>query len=179
MVVSPLLFLKCRCLVAARRLCAASAIRRRSRQAWRSASWSAGSFARRSRLDVVHDRAGPIDAPLHLRKDVRIDALVALDVVAHAARRVEVDGLERPHEGPAQRKAFADADIDVLDAGIAVGDEPEGFLQQRALHPVHDEAVELALHHDRRLAGGDAGRRALARRSRATSRAPARLRRPG
>ena len=35
---------------------------------------------------------------------------------------------------------------------IAVGDEAEGLLEQRALHPVHDEAVDLALHHDRRVA---------------------------
>ena len=81
--------------------------------------------------------------------------LVALDVVAHAARRVEVDGLERPHERPAQRQAFADADVDILDRGVAVGDQAEGLFQQRALQAVHDEAVELALHDDRRLAGRD------------------------
>ena len=45
---------------------------------------------------------------------------------------------------------------------VAVGDEAEGLLQQGALHPVHDEAVELPLHHDRRLADAahDARRRA-------------------
>ena len=56
--------------------------------------------------------------------------LIAFGVVAHAAGRVEVDGLERPHEAPAQRQALADADVDVLDAGVAVGDEPERLLQQ-------------------------------------------------
>ena len=35
---------------------------------------------------------------------------------------------------------------------VAVGDQAERLLEQRTLHPVHDEAVELAPHHDRRLA---------------------------
>ena len=81
--------------------------------------------------------------------------MVALRIIAHAAGRIEVDGLERPHEGPAQRKPFPDADVDILDRGVAVGDEAEGLFEKRPLHAVHDEAVELALHHDRRLAGGD------------------------
>jgi hypothetical protein len=40
-------------------------------------------------------------------------------------------------------------------AGKAVGDEPKRFFQKRALEAVHDEAVEFALHHQRRLADGD------------------------
>ncbi len=95
----------------------------------------------------------PIDAPLHRRKYPGVDLLIALGVIAHAAGRVEIDGLERPHEAPAQRQPLADADIDVLDARIAVGDQAERLLQQRALKPVHHEAVDLALHHDGRVAG--------------------------
>ena len=106
-------------------------------------------------LDGLEHLAGPVDAALHLREETLVDVLVALDIVADAAGRIEVDGLERTHERPAQRQAFADADIDILDRGVAVGDEAEGLLEQRALHAVHDEAVELALHHDRRLAGRD------------------------
>ena len=37
--------------------------------------------------------------------------------------------------------------------GIAVGHQPERLLKQGALHAVHDEAVELLLHHQRCMAG--------------------------
>ena len=68
-----------------------------------------------------------------------------------------------PMNDQRKRQALADADIDVLDAAVAVGDEAERLLEQRTLHAVHDEAVELALHHDRRLADAaeDIARRAL------------------
>ena len=148
----------------AQRLCAASAIRRRSRQAWRSPSLSAARRFAPLRLDFVHDRAAPVGAPLGRTENAGIDALVALGVVAHARRRIEVDRLERPHEGPAQREPIANADINVLDPRIALLDEPERLFQQRALQPVHDEAVDLALHDDRRVTGGaQEARRALDR----------------
>ena len=93
--------------LSARRLCAASAISRRSRHACRSTSLSAGRRLRRSASTFVHDRPGPIDAPLRGGKDAGVDLLITLGVVAHAARRIEVDGLERPHEAtsatPARR----------------------------------------------------------------------------
>ena len=162
------------------RLCAASAISRRSRQIWRSLQLGPpAALARRSRSTVSMHLAGPVDAALHLREEARVDLLVALDIVAHAARRIEVDGLERTHEGPAQRQAVADADIDILDRGIAVGDQAERLLEQRALQAVHDEAVELALHHDRRLAGGDQEGAGALDDGRDRSRAPARPRPPG
>ena len=50
-------------------------------------------------------------------------------------------------------KPVADADVDILDAGVALGHEAERLLEQRALQTVHDKAVDLALHHDRRMAG--------------------------
>src|SRR5579862_3590987 len=53
-------------------------------------------------LDFVQGRSRPLHRP-HLRwRQALIDALVAQDIVAHALRRVEVDGLEGPHEAPAQ-----------------------------------------------------------------------------
>ncbi len=105
-------------------------------------------------LDFVHDRPAPIDAPLRRREDAGVDALIAVGIVAHAGGRVEVDGLERPHEGPAQCEALTNPDIDVLNPRIALLDEPEGFFKQRPLQPVHDKAVELSLHDDRRMTGG-------------------------
>jgi len=60
---------------------------------------------------------------VYLDERVSVDPPVALDVIAYAAGCVEVDRLERTHERPAQRQPVADADI--LDTGIAVGDEPE------------------------------------------------------
>src|SRR5277367_2070028 len=56
-------------------------------------------------LDRIENRAAPIGAPLHALENVGIDRLVALDVIAHAGRRIEVDGLERADEGPAQGQA--------------------------------------------------------------------------
>src|SRR6185437_5643500 len=103
-------------------------------------------------LDAVHDRAAPVGAPLGRGKDTGVDALITFGIVSHAAGRVEVYGLERPHEGPAQGEPIADPDVDVLNAGYSLLDEAEGFLQERALQPVHDEAVDLALHHDRGVA---------------------------
>src|SRR3546814_544738 len=94
----------------------------------------------------------PVHAP-HLRwRDPLVDPLISLHVVAYAARRIQVDGLEWSHETPPEGESVAEAGIDILRRGIAVGDQPEGFLQERALHPVHHEAVELALHDDRPLA---------------------------
>src|ERR1700722_228782 len=49
-------------------------------------------------FDFGKHRPGPIDASLHLRKQVRIDALVALDIVAYPCRSVEVNRLKGPHE---------------------------------------------------------------------------------
>jgi multidrug efflux pump subunit AcrA (membrane-fusion protein) len=46
----------------------------------------------------------------------------------------------------------AQADIDILARGIAVGNEPERLFKERALHPVHHEAVDFAAHDDGRLA---------------------------
>src|ERR1700733_5321527 len=85
------------------------------------------------RLDFVHDRAAPIGAPLRRLEDARVDALIAVGVVAHPAGRVEIDGLEGPHERPAQGEPLAYPDINVLNPRVSLLDKSEGFLQERAL----------------------------------------------
>src|SRR5262249_40701697 len=103
-------------------------------------------------LDLARNRTPPIrPAALSLEQPI-IKARITLDIVAHAPRRVEVDGLERPHEAPAQRQPLAQRDIHVLAGSIAVGHQAERLLQQRALKPVDNEALDLALHDNRRLA---------------------------
>ena len=81
-------------------------------------------------------------------------SLIAVGVVAHPGGRVQIDGLKGTHEGPAQRKALANPDINVFNARVPLIDEPEGFLKQRALQAVHDKTVDLTFHHD----GGVASR---------------------
>jgi hypothetical protein len=66
------------------------------------------------RLYLVHQGACPRDGLSLLVRNGVIERSVARDVVTHAPRRVEVDGLERSHERPPQPEAFADATIDVL-----------------------------------------------------------------
>src|SRR5580698_10870610 len=104
-------------------------------------------------FNLFHDRPAPIDAPLGRWEYAGIDALIAVGIVADPGGSVEVNGLERSHEGPAQRESLTNAHIDVLHPRISLLDKAEGLLQERALQPVHDEAVELALHDDRRMAG--------------------------
>ena len=138
---------------AARRFCAASAIRRRSRQTLRSARLSAGSAARRSpSIWRSSASAGPVQRRL-LALDRLIERPVAAQIVGDAARRVEVDRLERPHERPAQADAVLDRDIDVRGRGDAVPDHAQRRAEQRRLHAVGDEARDLAAQADRRLAG--------------------------
>lgn len=85
-----------------------------------------------SGLDGFQHRSRPVHPPLHLFEYARIDPLIALDAVAHAPWRVEIDCLKRPHEGPAQSQPVANTDVDILDAGIAVGHEAEYLLKQGA-----------------------------------------------
>src|SRR5262249_49331570 len=71
-------------------------------------------------LDLGRNRTPPFrPAALSLEQPI-IEARITLDVVAHALRRVEVDGLERPHEAPAQRQPLAQRDIHVLAGSISV-----------------------------------------------------------
>ena len=93
---------------AASRFCAASAIRRRSRQTLRSASALGrqdGAPLRRRPGAAARRRSSPA-APCS-RSIAWYERAVAAQIVGDAARRVEVDGLERPHERPAQADAVA------------------------------------------------------------------------
>src|ERR1700733_14579830 len=68
-------------------------------------------------LNLRQHRPGPIDASLHLLKQVRIDTLIAVDIVAHTGGGVEIDRLEWPHEAPAQRQPFTNTDTHIFDVG--------------------------------------------------------------
>src|SRR5215207_1156317 len=48
------------------------------------------------------------------RLQAAVEAGVARAIVGHAARRIEVDGLERPHERPAQAEPVLDRLVEVL-----------------------------------------------------------------
>src|SRR5437588_3570823 len=52
-------------------------------------------------LDATHERLVPSPRQLRLRHFV-IELAVALAVIDHTARRVEIDRFGRPHERPAQ-----------------------------------------------------------------------------
>ena len=53
-----------------------------------------------------------------------------------------------------RRRGLRGAGVHVLN-GIPVRDEAECFLEQRALHAIHDEAVQFPLHDERSMAGRD------------------------
>src|SRR5258706_3780576 len=77
---------------------------------------------------------------------------IALAVIGDAARRVQLDGLEGTHEGPAKAQAVGDRVIEVLGAHVAVLHEPKGLREKCHLQAIEDEAIDLALHGDRHLA---------------------------
>ncbi|PHJ88988.1 hypothetical protein VF08_37865, partial [Nostoc linckia z8] len=76
---------------------------------------------------------------------------VAPVVVGNAAGGVELDGLERAHEGPAQAEPVADGLVEVLWRDDTRADEVEGLGHQHRLQAVEHEAVDLLLHGDRHL----------------------------
>src|SRR5689334_21238685 len=51
-------------------------------------------------LDLGQPGAPPVHPTLHLGEQIDVDILIALDIVAHAAGRVQIDRLERTHEAP-------------------------------------------------------------------------------
>ena len=59
-------------------------------------------------------------------------------VVGDAARRVELDGLERAHERPPQAQPVADGLVEVLGRHVSLADQPHGLRQQHRLHAVED-----------------------------------------
>src|SRR5882672_5708508 len=93
-------------------------------------------------LDLSHDRPLPIGAALLRLEQPVIESAVALDVIARTTGGVEVDGLEGTHEAPAQGEAFAERDIHILAARIAVGHQPEGLLQESPLETIDHETID-------------------------------------
>src|SRR5690348_16645665 len=65
-----------------------------------------------------------------LAGETLVEGTVAACIVGDAAGRVQVDGLEGTHEGPAQAEPIGDALVDVLDRGVAVGDEPQRLVEE-------------------------------------------------
>src|SRR5436309_129907 len=65
--------------------------------------------------------------------------------------RVQIDGLHRPHEGPAQAEPVLDRLVEILSRHIALIDQPERLVEQRRLQAIEDEALELAIDRDRHL----------------------------
>src|SRR5262245_60634494 len=79
---------------------------------------------------------------------------IAPAVVRDTARRVELDGLERPHERPAQAQSVLQRLVEILRRDVAVFNQTKRLRQQHRLQPVEDEPLDLALDDDRRLADG-------------------------
>src|SRR6185312_747690 len=73
-------------------------------------------------------------------------------VVVDAARRIQVDRLERPHERPAQAQPMRHGEVDVGGARVALLEERPGFPEKRSLQAIEDEPLDLPLDDDRRLA---------------------------
>src|SRR5262249_14744223 len=70
---------------------------------------------------------------------------IAPAVIGDAARRVQLDRLERPHERPAQAEPVLERLVEILRRHIALAGEAECLRQQRRLQAVEDEALDLAL----------------------------------
>src|SRR5260221_388093 len=76
---------------------------------------------------------------------------VALAIIRDSTGRIQLDGLERPHERPAQAEAVGDGMVEVLGAHVTLLHQAERFAEECGLQPVEDEAVDLLLHVDRHL----------------------------
>src|ERR1700730_2755674 len=84
--------------------------------------------------------------------DVRVGAAqagearpVAAAVIGGAAGRNELDGLDRPHEGPAQSEPVLENLVEVLRRHVAVFHQPESLGQQHRLEAVENETLDLAI----------------------------------
>ena len=133
-------------------LCAASAARRSLRRCV-----SVGDAFRRRLMRPCRDHPIHIGALVNLgpggrRGQLLVEAGVARAIIRDAAGRVEFDGLERPEERPAQAEAVLDGVVEIFGRDVALADQAERFGQQRALQPVEDKAVDLAVDGDRHLA---------------------------
>ena len=102
------------------------------------------------------------DHPVHIRalinlgsggsrRKLLVEARVARTVIRNAAGRIEFDGLERAEKRPAQSEPILHGMVEILSRDIAFADQPKGLRQQRALQPVENKAVDLAVDGDRNL----------------------------
>ena len=80
-----------------------------------------------------------------------VETGVAGAVIRDAAGRVEFDRLEGPQERPAQAKTVLHCVIEVFRRDITFTDQAECLREQRALKPVQDKAIDLAVDRDRHL----------------------------
>ncbi|MNV95077.1 hypothetical protein D3C71_1899300 [compost metagenome] len=78
--------------------------------------------------------------------DALVERAQALGVVGHAAGRVQIDGLERAHEGPAPAQAVAHRLVHVFAGGHAFLHQRPGFAQQHGLQPVQHKAFDFLAH---------------------------------
>src|SRR6516162_3429673 len=100
-------------------------------------------FVEHGALPSCRVAPGPNEAVVH--------GAVTRYVITDTARRVEVNRFKGTHETPALSESFAYSDIDVLNRTIPGTDQVERFVEDSGLKPVHDKAVQLALHHYRCL----------------------------
>src|SRR5690554_2154833 len=100
----------------------------------------------------VHQGGIPgVDRCLFLR-DVLKHAPVAITVIDHTLRSIQIYGLEWPHESPTQSEPILDSDVQVFHADIAALHQPECLAQQSTLQTVQHEAAQLFVDRDGLLA---------------------------
>ena len=114
-------------------------------------------------MQPVDQRRVPVQR-LHLLLHLCIQRTVTIAVIRQAAGRVQVDGLKRAHEAPAQAEAVFHQRIEIGRRNDIVGEQAKRLGQQRALQAVQCETVDLlpdgrwhlpGFDHDRAGAFGD------------------------
>ncbi len=85
------------------------------------------------------------------RRQLLVEAGIARAIIRDAAGGVELDGLERTKERPAQAETILDGVIEVFRRDITLADEAKSFSEQRALQAVQHKAVDLAVDGHRHL----------------------------
>ena len=113
---------------------------------------AARAHRRAERIHDLRDVGGVPDVrPRRIAGETAVDRAVARTIIGDAAGRVEVDGRERTHERPAQPETVRERLVHVLRRHVALAHQAHRLVEQRALQPVEDEAVDLPLDDDRDL----------------------------
>src|SRR6266403_6007779 len=94
---------------------------------------------------LVHVRPGGS------RRKLLVETGVARAIIRDAAGRIEFDSLEGSEKRPAQAKPVLHRVIEVFGRNKTFADQAECFGEQRALQPVQDKAVDLAVDRNRHL----------------------------